>query len=295
MAVRFVLALLTGLLCTQAEEAFATETRDLILVAGQSNAVGFDAKPSELSPNPADNDVLFWWRTGDPPPDDYDSTSDGKWTHLQPQPKGNPRQLDQDPRQYGNFANADGGFGPEIGLARDLYGKGDKRLAIVKAAWSGTSMAQDWNASDSSNSGPCYRALVSETKAAIAAAMALGVTLHLRALVWVQGEADANPSAAPSYEKGLSDMIAALRKDLDSPKLIALLAVNTRFGGGKNPFMSTIVDAQQSVAAKDPRVMYVDTSTATTANAAHFDAAGTLDVSRRFAQALLKIEASGSE
>jgi len=35
----------------------------------------------------------------------------------------------------------------------------------------------------------------------------------------------------------------------------------------------------------------VDTSAATVANAAHFDAAGTLDVGRRFAEALRAAEA----
>ena len=89
-------------------------------------------------------------------------------------------------------------------------------------------------------------------------------------------------------------MIAALRKDLDSPQLIALLAVNTKFGGGKNPFMPKIIEAQQALAAKDPRCAYVDTAGATIANIAHFDTAGTLDVGHRFAEALLKIEAKAT-
>jgi hypothetical protein len=264
------------------------ETRDLILIAGQSNAVGYDTKASELPADAADKDILFWWRTGDPPPDEHDSTSGGKWTHLQSQPKGNPDH------QFGNFANADGGFGPEIGLARALYAKGNKQLAIVKAAWNGTSMAQAWNPADRGDGGSCYRALVSETKAAMAAAGSQGITLRLRAFVWVQGESDANATAAPRYEKALGDMIAALRKDLDSPQLIALLAVNTKYGGGTNPFMPKIVEAQQALAAKDPRCAYVDTASATIANTAHFDTAGTLDVGRRCAEALLKIEAKAA-
>ena len=45
------------------------------------------------------------------------------------------------------------------------------------------------------------------------------------------------------------------------------------------------------LAAKDPRCAYVDTASATLANSAHFDTAGTLDVGRRFAEALLAFEA----
>lgn len=284
-------SLLLALCCALCGQLPAAETRDLLLIAGQSNAVGYDAKPSELPADEADKRVLFWWRTGDPPPDEFDTTSGGKWTHLQPQPKGNPAPKTKGPRQYGNFSNPDGGFGPEIGLARTLAAKEKRPLAILKAAWSGTGMAQDWNPADTGTGGSCYRALVSETKDAIAAAKAQGITLRLRALVWVQGESDANANAAPRYTQALGDMVSALRKELAAPDLIALVAVNTKFGGGKNAFMPKIVEAQQALAAKVPRCAYVDTASATIANSAHYDTAGTLDVGRRFAEALLKLEA----
>lgn len=287
--------LLLCVLCALCGEALAAETRDLLLVAGQSNAVGYDAKPSELPADDADKQVMFWFRAGDPPPDEFDTTSGGKWlTALQAQPKGNPAPKAKGPRQYGNFSGAAGGFGPEIGFARGLMAKEKKPLAIVKAAWSGTGMAQDWNPADPGPGGSCYRALVAETKAAIAAAKAQGITLRLRALAWVQGESDANANAAPRYTQALGDMLAALRKDLDAPQLIALVAVNTQFGGGKNAFMPRIVEAQQALAAKDPRCAYVDTAGATLANSAHFDTAGTLDVGRSFAEALLAFESKSA-
>ena len=44
----------------------AAETVDLLIVAGQSNAVGYDAKPTELPANSADREVMFWWRVGVP-------------------------------------------------------------------------------------------------------------------------------------------------------------------------------------------------------------------------------------
>lgn len=281
--------LLPVLLSLFAAASFAAETRDLVLVAGQSNAVGFNAKPSELPADPADRDILFWWRCGDPPPDERDSVSGGKWTHLQAQPLGDPRPPRPE-RQYGNFAQPDGGFGPEIGFGRKLFALEHKPLAIVKTAFSGTSIGA-WNHLDPGNGGSCYRALLEETKAAIAAAQAQGITLRLRALVWVQGESDANATAAPLYEQKLGAMIAALRKDLDAPQLIALVGLNVQFGGGKNEFVPKIVEAQQALASKDPRCAYVDTAKAAIANAAHFDTAGTIDVGNRFAEALLNLEA----
>lgn len=267
----------------------ADEPVDLILVAGQSNAVGYDAKPSELSADANDKEILFWFRCGDPPPDEHDSTSGGKWTHLQPQPRGNPK-LPKQGRQYGNFAQQEGGFGPEIGLARTLRAKQGRRIAVVKAAFSGTGLRTDWNPADAGDGGACYRALVSETKAAIAAAKEQGIPLRLRAFAWIQGESDANARDADNYEKALGDMIASLRKELAAPDLIALLAVNTRFGAGQNAFMPKIVDAQKSLASKDAKSAYVDTSAAPIANAAHFNSAGTLEVGQRFAESLFLLE-----
>jgi len=106
----------------------AEEVRDLILVAGQSNAVGYDAYASDLPADEADTAVLFWWRCGDPPPDLHDSTGAREWTSLQPQPLGDPipkvtasgDTASGLKRQYGNFGRHEGGFGAEMGLARAL-------------------------------------------------------------------------------------------------------------------------------------------------------------------------------
>lgn len=273
-----------------ASAASANEPVDLLIVAGQSNAVGYDAKPGDSPEDESDQKILFWWRCGDPPPDNHDSTSGSKWTHLQAQPPGDPI-LPRQGRQYGNFAQPEGGFGPEIGLARTIYAKERKKLAVVKVAFSGTSLGGDWNHDDAGEAGSCYRSLVDETRTAIATAKETGLTINVRALVWVQGESDAKPEAARKYAGALESMIAALRNDLDAPDLVALLAVNTQFGGGRNKFMPTIVRQQKLVASGDPLCEYVDTSKATIANGAHFDATGTLDVGRWMAESLIRVEA----
>lgn len=280
------------------------ETRDLILVAGQSNAVGFDAYASELPVDPDDKAVLFWWRCGDPPPDEHDSSGSRTWTTLQPQPLGNPLPKVTPSggtatglkRQYGNFGKPEGGFGPEMGFSREWRKQVKTPLAIIKVAFSGTSLATDWRHDDPGESGACYRALIEESRAALAAANAQGVTLRLRALVWVQGESDANAAAAPFYENALGEMLAQLRQDLETPELMALLGVNTRFGNGKNPHVPAIIAAQKALDEKDPHCLYVDTAGAETLEPSHthFTAAGTLEVGRRFARALAGAEAANS-
>lgn len=265
---------------------------DLVIVAGQSNAVGFDAKPTELPADPADAGVYFWFRAGDPPPDRHDTISGGVWTTLRPQPLGQPMEKVKGgpPRQYGNFAQKEGGFGPEIGFARTLLAKRpETRLAIVKAAFSGTGIAQDWDPEAEGPSGSCYRALLEEFRLASEQAKAAGVTLRPRALLWVQGESDANANDAPKYAERLTKLIASLREDLGAPDLKALIAVNTQFGLGKNAHMPAIVEAQRQVDAADPLAVYVDTAAAPVINAAHYDTKGTLEVGRWFAEAYLKL------
>jgi hypothetical protein len=270
--------------------ATAAEKRDLILVAGQSNAVGFDANAAELPADAGDKDVLFWWRCGDPPPDDHDSTSRG-WTTLRPQPRANPMPKTAGvARQYGNFSQPDGGFGPEMGFARMLVARERKPLAVLKAAFSGTGMTTDWRPREAGPKGACYRALLEETKGALEQARENGIELRIRALIWVQGESDANAVLAPQYAKNLGEMIAALREELGAPEMTALVGVNTNFGNGKNTFMPVIIEQQKQLAASLSQCAYVDTDGLSHANGAHFDTKGTLEMGARFAEALLEAE-----
>jgi hypothetical protein len=92
----------------------------------------------------------------------------------------------------------------------------------------------------------------------------------------------------------LSAMLKSLRAELEAPDLILLLGVNTRFGNGKNPFMPKVIAAQQEVATALPRARYVDTAGAETLppSHTHFTAAGTLEIGRRYAEALLSFESA---
>ncbi len=290
---RFFTILLAGLLpCCP---AIAAEEMDLLLVAGQSNAVGFDAHPKQLPADAKDADIAFWFRIGDPPPDKHDSTSDGLWSTLKPQAKGPAADTKSAPRQYGNFAHAEGGFGVEMGLARTLTTPG-KKLGVIKAAWNGTSVAQDWITPNAStpNAGPCLTAFLSEVKAAAKAQTDKGVTVRYRGLAWVQGESDANAKDAPLYAERLAAMVQHIRTELKAPKMAVVLGVNTRFGNmaKTSDAMASIVTAQKEAAAKLPLASYVDAEGTTLANNAHFDSKGTLEMGNRMAAALLKIEAT---
>ena len=280
---------------------FGAEVRDLIVVAGQSNAVGYDAYAEDLPVDEGDLKTLFWWRVGDPPPDEFDGTSGRRWTHLQYQPRTDAmsgEEAKRRGRQYGNFnRKTKGGFGPEMGMVRSLVTGGAGALAVVKTAFSGTSVAGDWNVGRPGEADLCYRAMIDEIRAALAAADEKGLTLRVRALVWVQGESDANAKDAPVYAANLERMLQRLREDLAAPKMALLLGVNTRFGNGKNAYMPQVVAAQKEVASRMSRAAYVDTVGAETLEPSHthFTAAGTLEVGRRYARALLEVEGRAAQ
>ncbi len=276
-------------LCLAAQGRAGDGVFDLIIVAGQSNAVGFDARASDLPEDPRDAQVVLWWRGGDSPANAHDSSFDQAWVSLQPQPKGNPR-----PNDPGNFASDEGGFGPEMGLVRTLLdAQPDRRLAIVKVAYNATSI-RAWLPAQNN----LYRVLMDETKLAIAQAAERGVTLRPRALVWCQGETDANRNPDTDlYRERMETLIAAIRSDLDAPELIALLGFNTKFGRrwqsrtAPRANVASIRLAQIQVAERSIYVERVEDWGCEVVNSAHFGSEGTLEFGQRYANALLEAEA----
>ena len=114
------------------------------------------------------------------------------------------------------------------------------------------------------------------------------VPFNVRAFVWIQGESDSGPERAAAYEQNLERMLDTLKTELNLPQFKVLLGVITRFNGGQA--VQSVVDAQERFADRFDWAEYVYTSGAALANGQHFNASGTLDVGRRLADALLKLE-----
>ncbi len=74
--------------------------------------------------------------------------------------------------------------------------------------------------------------------------------------------------------------------------MYALLGVNTKFQSSSLPMMKEVIEAQKAYCESDPLAGYVDTANVTIANPYHFDAAGTIEVGRRFATALDALRSS---
>jgi len=263
---------------------WAGKTVDLIIVAGQSNAVGFDAHAPELPKSSYDKNIMFWWKCGAPPADESDSSSNHEWTTLQTQPKGVVK-----PGQTGNFRDPKGGFGSEINLARTLYKHNPKqKLAVIKVAYNATCVDQ-WNPKQKKS---LYNVMMTEVKLAMEKAKKKGITLRPRLFVWIQGESDSFEAKVPTYKKKLSAMFKALKKDLKSPNLAILMGFNTTawLKKPRDKYAKQIEAIQKDIGKSSKEIEYVDLSKCKKANLIHFSSEGNLEVGKLLAETLLKIE-----
>jgi hypothetical protein len=173
----------------------------VLVVAGQSNALGYQSfvvDPTthkdvfdDHAESAADDNVLLDW-------DESQVPGGG----VPPVPLDTPQDLAGAPSPV---------FGPEVGLARYLYGKGHKNLLIVKVAFSGSSLAVDW-----APNGPDFAALVTTVSTAMSWARSNDWAPSIGAVYWVQGESDARSgSFAAAYASNLKKLIADVHGSLD--------------------------------------------------------------------------------
>lgn len=200
-----VLAALTALVgAILGAKAAAAETRtplDIVVVAGQSNALG----EQSYVVDPTTHENVFTDATRSP----ADSAVRLMWIETGVHTSGT-TPVFLDTRQRLPHAPSPV-FGPEVGLARALYADGLHSLLVVKVAFAGTSLANDWKPKH-----PDLQALIKRVHQAEAWATANGYAPTIFGFYWMQGEADAaNASWAKHYGSNLQLFMGNVRKDLD--------------------------------------------------------------------------------
>jgi Carbohydrate esterase, sialic acid-specific acetylesterase len=109
----------------------------------------------------------------------------------------------------------------------------------------------------------------------------------LKAIVWHQGESDANEKLAGSYETKLIALIRQFRADYNEPHLPIFIGQLGRFE--KRPwtqYYRTVDQAHRDVAARDAYARYVSADGLTSKrDNIHFDAASARELGRRYARA----------
>lgn len=209
----------------------AEEPGVLVVVAGQSNALGFGVKPAEL---PA----------GSARPDPYTFIlTNGHFDVMEPGVN------------TGTSANPTA-WGPEVQYARDFRATHPGELLfIVKVVKGSTGLAADPDHADWS---PHSRGeLFDEAAAAIAKAKAI-VHLPVHSVLWMQGEEDATDAAkAGAYLGNEADLFAHIRTAWgdDATKIIV-----GRIGAETGlPFADQVREAQDSADVLDPAAKTIST------------------------------------
>lgn len=185
-------------------------------------------------------------------------------------------------------------FGPELALGQTLGAAMPARtIVLIKHAVPGTSLlawAPDWdstraNVTGNANAGPLYRQLLEIIRGA-----QLPPGSELGAVLWMQGERDARfDEAARLYFENLSAMIAALRRDLQEPNLPFILGL-VNPPSDQYPAVERVRAAQRRAAKEIPNVYLVETDGLSKRDdRLHYDAKGTLELGRRFGNAVLAL------
>ena len=111
-----------------------------------------------------------------------------------------------------------GYFGPELGLAEklnELYP--DQTFFIIKWAWGGTNLYEQWLSPSSGTAGPLYNGFVEYVKNSLRYLELKNYDIKIEAMCWMQGESDSIDDAATlNYESNLTNFIADLRAEFAS-------------------------------------------------------------------------------
>jgi hypothetical protein len=178
----------------------------VVVLAGQSNATG--QQSFAVDPTTGINYLADPYTDG---ADANDLITWEPWQMLQ----GNgatPVPLDSPQRILDGTQT----FGPEIGLARQIWTDEGRSVTIVKTAYEGSDLAVDWNPKGSGAlPNGLFPAMVAKVKTVMAADAANGQFDVLGSFDWYQGESDAgNVNYAKNYQSRLVKFVAAVRKGL---------------------------------------------------------------------------------
>lgn len=221
----------------------SSQTIKVFLLAGQSNMEGADAHAHRIDDHPVfkgagtpQSDVLFASLT---------------------------TEVSREPSLWRTLAPGES-FGPEITFARKLKRSGVAPIAIIKSAIGGTTMAFDWNPAAPTNGQNLYPKTLKLVRESLQELDRRGVHYQLEGVLWHQGENDMlDLRLNRHYARGLTELIARLRQDLQVPHLrwfIAEISEKGIWGMDHRHNLAILRQQQDAVLKLDPLLRWVPTS-----------------------------------
>ena len=264
---------LTGLRSAAAEP----KPVKVFIFAGQSNMVGSDAHAKRI------NEFPMFTGAGTPQGDVLFATLPAKDPNA--------------PAAWGPLAPGHA-FGPEITFARLLKTRDDSRLAIIKSAIGGTTVAFDWNPDAPDKGQKLYPRTLKLIQESLQELDRRGLRYHLEGVMWHQGENDMlDRSLNTNYAAGLIRLIGKLRTDLKAPELkwfIGEVSEKGIWGMDNRHNLAILREQQEKVMQADPWLRWVPTShlafevMGSGQPHYHFGTQGQLQLGEAFAAAYLK-------
>jgi hypothetical protein len=247
------------------------ENIDLYVMAGQSNIFGIvtidNDLPAELQ---APQDIPFKFSLRYVPTKNF--ISDG-FIDLQP---------------LSNFGSTYflSTFASELTFGQILQQRSATKIAILKVAANGSSLAVDWDPADPTS---MYQRLTMTTDEALVELAGLGYQPTVKGLVWVQGETDSeNQTRAQKYANNLDGFINALRTQDWFPSEVPMV-INQLHAATNTTYAATVRNAQSSVAlgrTDNIQLLNID-DLSLYADGIHYTNAMQLEVGRRLANVFL--------
>ena len=154
-------------------------------------------------------------------------------------------------------------FGPELGLAEKLNEMyPDEMFFIIKYAWGGTNLYEQWLSPSSGRAGPLYNSFIEYVKNSIRYLEVKNYDVRIEGMCWMQGEADSmEEESTLNYATHLSNFINDIRSELsdysddDGIAFIDAYIAATIFW----KHYIQLNDAKQSVADSSPNNVAIDT------------------------------------
>lgn len=232
----------------------------VFILAGQSNMVGTGNIMDLPEALKAEQVNVLIYTAG---------TSEYGWTTLQP-----------------GVGAQTGSFGPEVTFGRDISrGLPGKTIALIKVAWSGSSLAYDWRPPSAGGTlGNLYTEFVDHVRNALNT-LPSGGGAGIAGMCWMQGESDAcNIYPASEYKTNLTCFINDVRAEFGVPQMPFVIAMIERTDVWQE--YEVVREAQAAVAAELPDVGIFDCD-GFPSDGSHYQAAGLILMGEAFADAML--------
>ena len=179
------------------------------------------------------------------------------------------------------------GVGPGLSFARTLVERDPEIVVGLIPAAVGGSPILSWQpgAVHDQTGTPPYDDAMTRARAAAGAG-------ELRAILWHQGESDANPRLSAGYEGRLRDLIGRFRQDLARPDLPFLIGQLGQWPERPwNDAWKQVDEAHRRVADGVPHAAYVSSAGLPhRGDTLHFSTAAARELGRRYAEAYLRLQ-----